>query len=304
MEISESHEYRPRGMARISGEDASEFLQGQFSQDLRVSDGTCVYGLWLNQKGKILGDSFLLRESCESYLAVSYQSDSEAICSNLESRIIMDEVSAVPCDVDWKGLSVWGEGIGPVVERLGMTAPEPGSFISQEGVYLFWGRRSISPNLEIVTNVVSATETLAEWIAESDVQILDTNAVASRAIRARRFEVGRDALDSDLPQESNLGETAVSYSKGCYIGQEVMARLKSMGRPRRSLEPVGLSAIPEGSGPWALLDGDGSRAGELRRAIESERAIVGSAMIKRSIVSQELVIDDQPEIKVERAVAS
>ena len=72
MTESKAHIYQPKGDLIVEGPDAAHFLQGQFSQDLRVSAGSMVYGLWLDAKGKIQADSFLLKESEDRFRAISY----------------------------------------------------------------------------------------------------------------------------------------------------------------------------------------------------------------------------------------
>jgi hypothetical protein len=91
--------------------------------------------------------------------------------------------------------------------------------------------------------------------------------------------VPRDAGPGDLPQEAGLGEAAVSYTKGCFLGQEVMARLKTRGRVRRRLRLVrGTGGLPELPAPlWHA----GKMAGELRSAApgESGEGFAGLAML-------------------------
>jgi len=78
MEISSrserwGHGVRPSACLYVTGEDALSFLQGQFTQELRSPAKAFVaYGLWLNQKGKVLADSFVLRETPQSVWVVSF----------------------------------------------------------------------------------------------------------------------------------------------------------------------------------------------------------------------------------------
>jgi len=59
-------DYRPGTLLKVTGEDAFTFLQGQFTNELRQAPGSAIYGLWLNQKGKILADSHVLGVSPEA----------------------------------------------------------------------------------------------------------------------------------------------------------------------------------------------------------------------------------------------
>jgi folate-binding protein YgfZ len=86
-----------------------------------------------------------------------------------------------------------------------------------------------------------------------------------------------DLGPGDLPGEAGLEEMAISYTKGCYLGQEVMARLTSMGQVRRRLMRV--------RGPWqvpavpAALWQNSKQVGELRSGVGGETGFVGMAML-------------------------
>ncbi len=303
MASSSAYFFSPEGELFVEGEDAAVFLQGQFSNNLRIADGAVAYGLWLSSKGKVLADSFVLKQSEESFLAISYFCETTILQENLESRIIMDEVETRPPATEFRGASLWGDAIGLAREALNLEEVEEGAFAFKDGVYAFWGRRGSEPNLEIVSSNAAAMDGLLEAIEGAEIRILDTFEIELMALRSGNYEVSKDILPSDLPQEVGLGDIAVSYNKGCYIGQEVMARLKAMGQSRRSLEWVSVSRDPSGVGPWVLRDGAGKRAGELRRTILGEGAErVGSAMLKKANLDDTFTVESQPEIRVSRIV--
>jgi|ETNmetMinimDraft_22_1059887.scaffolds.fasta_scaffold00102_3 folate-binding protein YgfZ len=296
MDSSELHFFAPRGVLKVSGEDAATFLQGQFSQDLRIKDGEVAYGLWLSRKGKILADSFVGRVSDDEFWVISYFGDSALLKDNLDARIIMDEVEVeIPQD-EWRGVSLWGDGVEASLEPLGLSLPAKGGFSADNGVIAFWGRSGGKRSLDVLAANEESFGKL-EFALGAQVS-LSPEEVSIRSIEGRRFEVGHDATSDDLPQEVGLGEIAVSYSKGCYIGQEVMARLSSMGKSRRSLLPVLLSVMLEGEGPWAVVDEKGKKAGEVRRCFEADGRIIGSAMIKASALdSRSLSLAGMPDVQ-------
>jgi len=297
-----AHVYQPMGDLIVEGPDSAHFLQGQFSQDLRVPVGTSVYGLWLDAKGKIQADSFLLKESDGRFRAISYFSPTAFLQENLEKRIIMDDVATLTSETPASGVSLWGDAIDLAVGFMGIGKPEPGTVSIGSSCVAFWGRRSVAANLEMVfSEEKGAVQELMKFLEDKEVQILNTKSVDSIALRDQSFQVGKDILASDLPQETNLGEVAVSYQKGCYIGQEVMARLKSMGAVRKSLQCVTLSKIPMGEGPWELIGEEGRKAGDLRRVLEFGSSCIGSAMLKRSMDEAGCFrVREQTNVKVSR----
>jgi folate-binding protein YgfZ len=97
---------------------------------------------------------------------------------------------------------------------------------------------------------------------------LDAEEMERRRIAAAVPAVPADIGPGDLPGEGGLESIAISYTKGCYLGQEVMARLKAMGQVRRRLvRVVGSGVLPE-TLPAGLFSGD-KRVGEVRSAVRA-----------------------------------
>jgi len=268
--------YRPAAVLRVTGEDALAFLQGQFTQELRsASPALCAYGLWLNQKGKVLADSFALRDGPGWWL-VSYGSQGTAIRERLEAYIIADDVVVEDLTDSWTGAAVVGSDATAWLQSQGWTLPAKGEWALIEGKMVFRGRRGGDESWEWLSPV-SAVESPEKW--GWNLNRLDAAALDQRRIRAGIPFVPCDVGPADLPNEAGLEEAAISYSKGCYLGQEVMARLKSMGQVRRRLLRVqGLGAAP--TCPAALFAG-AKKVGELRSAVvdEAGQGFVGLAMI-------------------------
>lgn len=267
--------YSPAAVLRVTGEDALAFLQGQFTQELRHPPGPlCAYGLWLNQKGKVLADSFALRDG-DTWWLISVSSPAEAVRERLEAYIIADDVTVEDVTNAWAGWTLVGNEVEERLRSVGVTPPQAGVWITTEGGMLFNSR---------LTNEASW-----EWLRP-------TNAGAPSALSAAAFDpISRDELErlriaagipripqelgeGDLPNEGGLEDVAISYSKGCYLGQEVMARLKSMGQVRRRLLRVsGPGAAP--ACPASLFAGP-KKVGELRSAESAgPDGFIGLAMI-------------------------
>ena len=262
--------FQPAAVLLVIGADAAAFLQGQFTQELRQGGERAVrYGLWLNHKGKVLADSFALRETAERWWLVSYFSRAAVIKERLESYIIADDVNVEDMSAGWKGLVVTGSGAELWLGSRFGKVPSPGAFENGTGV-VFHGRRGVPA---------------FEWLVPADVgpPVQGVGLGTAEDLERWRIEnavpaVGRDLGAGDLPNEAGLDADAVSYTKGCYLGQEVMARLKSMGQVRRGLIRVHGSGAAPSVLPAALYVGE-KRVGELRSAIDVDAGFIGLAMV-------------------------
>ncbi len=256
--------WRPAAWLRVSGSDALIFLQGQFTNDLRKSmakDG--VYGLWLNQKGKVVADSFVLPVSTgEAFWVGSYFCPAEVIRQRLESCLIADEVMVDEETAAWAAVTIFGS-----VDCEALRAEVPHGLV-------FPGRRDQVEHYEWVFPAAARSEVLAcldglHEVTEAEIQL--------RRVRAGIPAIPADIGPGELPNEGGLDAVAISYTKGCYLGQEVMARLKSMGQVRRRLQRVAVAG-PVPPLPAALYAG-GRQVGELRSAVMTEHGGEGLALL-------------------------
>jgi len=267
--------WRPACWLRITGEDAANFLQGQFTNDLRVlPQAGAVYGLWLTLKGKVLADSFVLRSAgSPEFWIGSYFSPASVIRERIESHIIADDVIVEDLTDTWAGVSLLGEGVAEIREK-----PSSGSS------FVFRGRRDRAPNVEGVYAIASGEP---DWVAALPpfAQVIDRDEIMRRRIAAGIPAIPADVGPADLPNEAGLDADAISYTKGCYLGQEVMARLKSMGQVRRRLwrvQGTGERFLP---GPAPVFAGL-RQVGELRSAVgDGAGGWIGLAMVSRLHVS-------------------
>lgn len=261
--MARSYLHQYSSVLRITGPDANSFLQGQFTNDLRGDHPLVRYGLWLNHKGRVQGDGFVLSVGAEEFLAVSYCTESASIKAHLESFIVADDVALEDETGHWMGLSLWGDNAGRAAQQLGMPVPTAGQCAAWMGGYIFGGRRAAGGSLDCLLPAGRLDELRLGLPASGAVPVSPLEAERERiagGIPAVPVDIG----PGDLPAEGGLDEAAVSFTKGCFLGQEVVARLKNLGQPRRRLEVV--VADRARLNPGDLLHQGDARVGEVRSA--------------------------------------
>lgn len=265
----------PACWLRVSGDDAFTFLQGQFTNDLKTVTSGAVYGLWLTVKGKVVADSFVLRASdSAAYWVGSYFSPAATIRERLESHIIADDVTLEDQTFGWAGVTVMGPGAAEHVARARAAAALPGC--------VFPGRRLHDENVDWVFPRDAATHVAA---ALGPLPAITPEEMERRRITAGIPAVPRDVGPADLPNEAGMEADAISYQKGCYLGQEVMARLKAMGQVRRRLLRVRSALLPAADLPRPLFAGS-RQVGELRSvAPDPAGGFIGLAILSLLHVS-------------------
>jgi len=276
--------WKPACWLRVQGPDAFSFLQGQFSNDLRglgprgggengeQASVACsalawsVYGLWLNRKGRILGDSFVLRDGEERFFICSYETSAAALRAHLESFIIADEVEVFDETTEVVGLTLFSEKAAPSFLDLARAG------------FAFEGRRGARA-IEWVGTAEARVELIGQFKPKVELSAAE---MERRRILGKVPAVPRDLGSGDLPQEGggDFERAAVSYTKGCYLGQEIMSRLHTMGRVRRNLVLVRVEGGVPSKLPAALYLGE-KRVGEIRSVVADETpgGFVGLALV-------------------------
>lgn len=275
----------PAAWIEVTGADSFDFLQGQFSNDLRSpAPSPVTYGLWLDRKGKVVADSFVLQETKNRFYLYSPHSSATTIIERLEPFVIADDVTLRDLTAHTAVAVLWGDDTDDALVHAGFERPDQGSFFHWERRFLFRGRRSRKTNVELILAGDDNDETMARLsaaVTNAGGRLVDATAVERERIEAGIPSVPRDVGPADLPQEGNLEHDAISYTKGCYLGQEVMARIRSMGQVRRALAQVQLGD-GDVNPPAPLYDG-GREAGTLR-SVAGPAPLLGLALVKRDVL--------------------
>lgn len=268
--------YRPGAVLRVRGEDAFSFLQGQFTNDLKNPVGSVAHGLWLNQKGKILADSEVLRVAANEFLLTSATSTAALIRQRLEDYLVADEVTLTDETAEVHGLLVGGSGSGEAIQELAGPPPLPGRFLRAGEITIHGGRRVPGVSFELL-GPEKALAAVRQQLLAGGATDVGAGELEFARISAGIPLVPVDLGAGDLPNEGGLEDTAISYTKGCYLGQEVMARLKNLGRVRRRLHVVrGHGRAPV---PGVILYQGEKKAGEIRSVASQGDIFVALAML-------------------------
>lgn len=264
----------------VTGEDAATFLQGQFTNDLRRDGGNpATYGLWLDNKGKTLADSFVLGKADGTFEIVSESSGELVLRERLERYIIADDVEIESTAENRRGWILWGERAGEWLAEAGVEAPPVGRFCEHGGILVFRSRMAAQPALRIVA---ASEESVAQWGTKLGAECVE---VSEEELKLSRILAGIPSVPSelgpgDLPNEGGLEGEGISYTKGCYLGQEVMSRLHNLGRVRRRLHVVRWKGVKAGPDVPAPLFFGERKVGELRSLAGGGSGTAGMAMLQ------------------------
>lgn len=270
-----------RGRVCLLGADRATFLHGQVTNDIkRLRAGEGCYAALVTHKGRMesdlqvwnLGEELLL--DFEPGLVA-------AVTRRLEKFIVAEDVQVVDVAPHYGLLSVQGPRSAEAVAALGLFNPLPAAPYHSAGVAdATLGQIYLMNQPRLRTSGFDLFVPLNSLAAVADKLIAAARAVGGRAAGWEAAEIARietgiprfgaDLDETTLPPEAGLDAKAVSYTKGCYIGQEVLNRIRTIGHVNRILVglrlPTGTAALPA-RGDKLLREG--KEAGVITSAAQS-----------------------------------
>jgi folate-binding protein YgfZ len=283
-----------RGKLALSGASAVEFLNGQVTNELAdLAPGEGRYAAFLTHKGKMLGDLRVLAtgEGADGAPA-ELQLDTERVA--LQELFDMIRRFKVGYDVELhkrtleRGLLSL---IGPESDRVAAT---DGAGAGDAAVTTLPSDEHANTPVEIEGTAALAirtdvgvdllcdsaeTERLREALLARGAQTVSEQAAECVRVEHGRPRYGVDIDESTIPQEAGLNERAVSFTKGCYVGQETVARLYYKGKPNRHLRGLRLSAPVESGAELRLGERTVGHVGSV--AVSPALGPIALALVRR-----------------------
>jgi folate-binding protein YgfZ len=261
-----------RGKLALTGPEAKAFLHGQVTNDVEgLQPGDGCYAAFLTHKGKMQGDLRVLNTGDELWL------DTER--ATLQSLFTMINRYKLGSDLELHKrtlqqglLSLIGPdartiaGAEALPEREHANAPR-----EIDGIPLLMVATDVG--VDLVCDA-ERTEELAEAVRARGARDVSDDAAEALRVERGRPRFGLDMDESTIPQEAGLNDRAVSFTKGCYIGQETVARLYYRGKPNRHLRGLRLSGPAEPGAELRLGEKVVGRVG----TVAAERAL---AIVRR-----------------------
>ncbi len=227
-----------RGKLAVTGEEAADFLDSLLSNDVKsLAEGAGCYATLLTHKGRMLADVRVLRTADGLWLDTE-RPGLQALFDALRQFRIGYRAELHKRTLEQGLLSL----IGPGADRLLPTPPAGVEHANTAGVV--GGIDVLAVRSDVGIDLICDSARVPELRAA--LEAAGARAVGEASVECLRVEHGRprfgvDMDETTMPQEAAINGRAVSYTKGCYVGQETVARLYWKGKPNRHLRGLRLS---------------------------------------------------------------
>jgi aminomethyltransferase len=257
----------------IGGRDRVRWLNGMVSNNIRdLALGQGNYNFLLSAQGHILGDLYIYNRG-EDFLAVTEQSQLQSILATFRKYIIMDQVEVVELGGQLTGIGVQGPRAAEWLRRAGLpgtlTASPSWTETAWQGQRISLASRGGGP-FQICEFWTPPAEAPGIWDALTAAGAVPTGAEALEMFRVAAGipRVGVDIRDRELPQETAQMQ-ALHFGKGCYIGQEIVERVRARGNVHRTFTGFVIDGALPAPGAKLLVESEGQskEAGEITSAL-------------------------------------
>ena len=253
-----------RGKIRVTGEDRARLLHAMTTQDVQsLAPGQGCYAFFLNAQGRILGDANIFCRE-DAFLLDTEPETRQKLYDHIDRYIIADDVTLEDVTGEMATIAIEGPQAAAVLERLGAPVPDAD-----------YATRSWSGSIVARVSSTGAGGYFIFMLPTKKAELiaaLDIPEATPEQARAVRLEHGKPRYGEEITERYLVQETAqlnaVSFSKGCYLGQEIVERVRSRAQIHRVLRRLTIDATEPPPAGTKLKSGDADAA-EIASAVYS-----------------------------------
>jgi folate-binding protein YgfZ len=276
------------GKLLLSGEQAREFLDGQVSNDVvTLEAGHGRYAALLTNKGRMLGDLRALAVGDGALLVLCERVALQALFDQVRRGLIGWRAELHKRTLELGLLSLVGPRAEAIAGAAGLPLPGPEEHdvVALDGGEVAGAVVRTDVGLDVLPAADRVAEVRAALVAAGAVETTEDVAEILR-VEHGRPRYGVDMDDTVMPAEAGIVDRAVSFKKGCYVGQETVARLHWKGKPNRHLRGLRLGSPAAAGDPVVVTQDDGTprEVGRVGTAIVSPRlGPLALAILRREV---------------------
>ena len=281
-----------RGQIAVGGDDRLRWLNGMLTNDIQgLAESAGSYNFLLNAQGRIQGDCDAFRMD-DRLLVLTDRSQLPALMAHFDHFIIMDDVAIKDVSPDSTALGLAGPRAPQLLAALGVLRPA----LASDSLWLLRTRICGVP-VQLIGGYPTTSPRFELWCANESVRtlwdvLLAAGAVpcglhAAEALRVLQAipRYGVDISSRDLPQETSQAR-ALHFAKGCYLGQEIVERIRSRGQVHRRLAQFALSSEPASLPLELTASGETAPAGRITSTTAYNGTHYGLGIVRREAVER------------------
>ena len=213
---------------RVSGDDASKFLQGQLSNDVNlIDDNNYQISSYSTNQGKVISINRIFKDN-HSFIILLNKDISEYFVEKISMYILMSKVN-LKIEKDYKVFGLIGENAKKLSHKNNILGDK--KYLKKGNLWIM-----NTTNKDIYSNIIVCEKDSEDFFKELNVSKLDFNVSKFIDIISCFLRINKLNKERYIPQVLNLDENnGINFKKGCYTGQEIIARTHYLGKVKKKI---------------------------------------------------------------------
>ena len=262
-----------RGRIRVSGSEATQFLNGLMTNDVRnLAQNRWMPAVFPTVQGRLIGAVRVIRGSGPELLIDTETASHEAVVKTISRFTLAGDFKVSDVTSELALLSLQGQGAAEIIadscEQVVSDLPENG-VVQTEWVTIIRASHTGEDGFDIFIDASRKAE-LQQALEDAGAQPIGDDTFEILRVEAGIARFGLDMDETNVVPETNLDD-AVSYTKGCYVGQEIIVRIKHRGHPAKKLTKLRFETDQQIEPGAVILSKENQEIGRVTSAVVSPR---------------------------------
>jgi folate-binding protein YgfZ len=283
------------GRIRVSGSEATMFLNGLITNDVKnLAQNRWMPAVFPTVQGRLIGAVRVIRGAEPSFLIDTETASHEAVLKTVSRFTLAGDFKVADLTSETALLSVQGEKAAEVVEKVfGISDLQDNGVAEKDGVTIVRASHTGEDGFDIVCDSSRKAE-LQQALETAGAQSIGEDTFEILRVEAGIARFGQDMDETNVVPETNLDD-AVSFTKGCYVGQEIIVRIKHRGHPAKKLTQLRFETDQQIEPGAVIRSTENQEIGRVTSAVISPRlGSIGLGYVRYEYVAEgtRLVVGD------------
>ena len=260
-----------RGRIRVSGSEATMFLNGLITNDVKnLAQNRWMPAVFPTVQGRLIGAVRVIRASEPEFLIDTELASHEAVLKTVSRFTLAGDFKVVDLTSETALLSIQGQGAAEILAKQFEQVDLPQNGVVQTaGTTIIRGSHTGEDGFDIFIDASGKAE-LQQTLEAAGAQPIGEDTFEILRVEAGIARFGHDMDETNVVPETNLDD-AVSYTKGCYVGQEIIVRIKHRGHPAKKLTGLRFETDQQIEAGAVIRSTDNQEIGRVTSAVISPR---------------------------------
>ncbi len=276
-----------RGRIRVSGSEATMFLNGLITNDVKnLAQNRWMPAVFPTVQGRLIGAVRVIRGSEPAFLIDTEAASHEAVLKTVSRFTLAGDFKVADVTSETALLSIQGKRAADVVEKVFETPVSelPNNGVVETDVTIVRATHTGEDGFDIIVDASRAAE-IRQSLESAGAQPISDETFEILRVEAGIARFGRDMDETNVVPETNLDD-AVSYTKGCYVGQEIIVRIKHRGHPAKKLTALRFETDRQVEPGTIIKSTDNQEIGRVTSAVISpSRGSIGLGYVRYEYIA-------------------